>query len=421
MKLQNHEYSVNRTPLMFYIFISIRHTARSSQNTGIQRVVRGFARHAVNDPRVRLVEWRNWKKSFYEPTAVVSRGIGFFGGPRVAPTPLVLPCPRSGDELKTWISHGGLRRRTPLASHPLYRGRKGWLVLPELMTAEMMRESIAYGKSMGLRVAVLLYDCIAYFHPEWANERIRENHRGYLHAMADADLVLAISETSALDYRKFLEDEKRDGAPVRAIYLAEEFLGIPQGVPGPEEFRGEGKKWKILYVSTLDPRKNHLRLLNAFERLGVEHPELEWELTLVGHRYEGAEEIAEMVQRTTESNPRVQWLQGVDDPTLAELYQSTDFTVFPSLVEGFGLPIAESLWRGKPCLCSGIGSMHEIAEKGGCLEIDPFSEESMVKGLVQMMSDAGLRQRLYLELKERRFKTWEMYAREILEHLREDF
>ncbi len=396
------------------IFISIRHTARSSQNTGIQRVVRGLTRYAVEDPRVHLVEWRNWKKEFFEPVPRITKGIRLFGGPQVLQTPLFLPLPRSLRELKTAIACLGLRRQTPLKRHPHFYGQKGWLLLPELMTAEMMREAIDYGKSMGLQVAVILYDCIAYFHPEWVNERIRENHRGYLNAAAEADLVIAISETTALDYKKFLKTENRTGASVQAVYLAEEFLGIPKGGVELIEKSKEGKVWKILYVSTLDPRKNHLRLLKAFEQVKFSRPDLQWELTLVGHQYEGAGEIAEEVEKLSKSNPSIIWKQGVSDEALAELYEKSDFTVFPSLVEGFGLPIAESLWRGKPCLCSGVGSMKEIADKGGCLEIDPMRNESIAEGLIRMMNDRELREQLSEELKSREFKMWQKYAEEIL-------
>lgn len=403
---------------MSFIFISIRHTARSSQNTGIQRVVRGLTRYAVEDSQVHLVEWRNWKKGFYEPLPKITKGIGLFGGPQVSKTPLILPFPKDWEEIQTWIMHGGLRRQTPLNRHPLYKSQGGWLLLPELMTAEMMRESIEYGKSMGLQVAVLLYDCIAYFHPEWVNERIRENHCGYLNAIADADLVLSISQTSALEYKKFLKIENRTGASVHPIYLAEEFLGIPKERVALKEESDEKKIWKILYVSTLDPRKNHLRLSKALEQVKSSRPDLQWELTLVGHRYEGAGEIADEVEKLMKTNPSIIWKQGVSDEVLAGLYEKSDFTIFPSLVEGFGLPIAESLWRGKPCLCSGVGSMKEIAEKGGCLEIDPMRKESIADGLIRMMCDRDLQARLLQELKLREFKTWKKYSEEILGFLK---
>ncbi|MES2308292.1 MAG: glycosyltransferase family 1 protein [Verrucomicrobiota bacterium] len=396
------------------IFISIRHTARSSQNTGIQRVVRGLTRYAVLDSRVQLVEWRNWKGAFFEPMPLISKGMAQFGGPRTENTPRWLPLPKTWKEIKNWILFLGQRRQIPLQKNPIYRREKGWLLLPELMDAAMMREAIDYGRSMDLKVAVILYDCIAYFHPEWVSPKIRENHRGYLQALADSDLVLSISKTSAIEYEHFLNEEKRTGAPVRDVYLAEEYLGIARGKElGFSENRCS-KRWKILYVSTLDPRKNHLRLLQAFQRLSEERSDLDWELTLVGHPYEGAEEISQAVVHATQANPRIRWRQGLDDGALASLYEECDFTVFPSLGEGFGLPIAESLWRGRPCLCSEIGSMHEIAEKGGCLEIDPQRVESITTGLIQMMTDSDLQENLTSQLKHREFKTWERYAGEIL-------
>lgn len=134
----------------------------------------------------------------------------------------------------------------------------------------------------------------------------------------------------------------------------------------------------------------------------------------VGHPYEGAPEIEKRVQEEFQKNLKIVWKQGVSDQELASLYEEADFTLFPSFTEGFGLPIAESLWRGRPCLCSGIGSMHEIAEKGGCLEIDPFSSESIANGVIEMMRNPDLFKELQWEIVQRKFKTWENYSNEVL-------
>lgn len=399
------------------ILVSIRHTARSSQNTGIQRVVRGFSRYASEEPQVRFVEWRNWKNGFFELMPRVSEGMGQFGGPVLGKTSFWLPFPKTFQECKVWLRYIGMRRHVPLHLHPRYSNQEGWLLLPELMTAEMMKEAVEYGKAMGLKVAVILYDCIAYFHPEWVNKRIRENHRGYLHAAADSDLVISISQTTAGEYQRFLREEKREGARVVSVPLAEEFLGMSRTHPQESFVNLTHRKIKILYVSTLDPRKNHLRLLNAFQKIRESHPDLNIELTLVGHRYDGAIEIAQAVEEFQKRDLFLIWREGVDDATLASLYDECDFTVFPSLTEGYGLPIVESLWRGKPCVCSGLGSMLEIADQGGCLTVDPFSAESIREGLLKIIEDRVVRERLYQEIKKYNFKSWEKYSNEILDCL----
>ena len=82
------------------------------------------------------------------------------------------------------------------------------------------------------------------------------------------------------------------------------------------------------------------------------------------------------------------------EAALRTLMRECDATVFVSLAEGFGLPIVESLWQGKPCLCSNIGSMAEIAADGGCLGVDPRDPDAIEGGLERLAEDAELRAEL---------------------------
>jgi hypothetical protein len=92
-------------------------------------------------------------------------------------------------------------------------------------------------------------------------------------------------------------------------------------------------------------------------------------------------------------------------------------SVFVSLAEGYGLPVAESLWHGKPCLCSNEGSIGEIAKGGGCLQVNPSSLYEIEEGFETLATDSLRYGELLHEVAGRRMKSWKEYADEIVEKL----
>jgi glycosyltransferase involved in cell wall biosynthesis len=99
----------------------------------------------------------------------------------------------------------------------------------------------------------------------------------------------------------------------------------------------------------------------------------------------------------------------VDDKTLRREYNDCRFTVYPSLMEGYGLPIVESLLYGKPCVCGGNGALGEVAGGGGCLIVDQTSVESLANGIKKLLQDRQLYARLGEEARTRRFRSWADY------------
>src|SRR5262249_18191737 len=144
---------------------------------------------------------------------------------------------------------------------------------------------------------------------------------------------------------------------------------------------------RILCVSTLEQRKNHLTLLAAAELLwsaGVE-----FSLELIGRttRDWGSHVIAE-IERLLSRGRAVRWHKHVGEAELANAYAGCRFTVFPSIVEGFGLPIMESLWHGKPCICGTEGAIAETARHGGCRMIEVTNAESLAAAMHELLSQS---------------------------------
>ncbi|MGH9668304.1 MAG: glycosyltransferase, partial [Bryobacteraceae bacterium] len=134
-------------------------------------------------------------------------------------------------------------------------------------------------------------------------------------------------------------------------------------------------------------------------------------------RYSGAPLLVEYVERAAELNPRIRWLGVVEDETLGRLYTHSSFTVYPSTLEGFGMPVLESLWHARPCLCSNRGVTAELAAEGGCLTINVEESSELAAGIVRLIEDCDLRNRLSLEAAARKLKRWDDYARDFYEIL----
>lgn len=144
----------------------------------------------------------------------------------------------------------------------------------------------------------------------------------------------------------------------------------------------------IVCVGTLSPRKNQLRLIQAYARLSgavkKEHP-----LVLVGRRGWNDDEIVKLASKT----PGVEWKQYLSDAEVEKLLEDTAVFAFPTLYEGFGLPVLDALRRGIPVLTSDRGSVKEVAGDVAVF-IDPEHVSSIHDGLSTLLADAALRKRL---------------------------
>jgi glycosyltransferase involved in cell wall biosynthesis len=86
-------------------------------------------------------------------------------------------------------------------------------------------------------------------------------------------------------------------------------------------------------------------------------------------------------------------------------------------MEGFGLPIAESLIHGKPCICGGNGALGEVARSGGCLIVDQTNSDAIADGIKTLLLDQQCYSRLCAEACAREFRSWSDYTDKLLEHL----
>jgi glycosyltransferase involved in cell wall biosynthesis len=213
----------------------------------------------------------------------------------------------------------------------------------------------------GVAVVQVLYDILPLLQPEWFEPKNAAVFRRHVEAHADhADLVVAISADTAATYRSSLQAAGRRVPPVEVVPLGTELpaaAATPTG-PGAVELPAELDDAPfVLVVGTVEPRKNHAVLLDALDVVRAEHPELH--LVVVGRPgWRNADTIARLDQLSASDAP-VHWLRDATDAELDELYRRAFLVVAPSRSEGFGLPVAEALARGRVVLSSTGGALPE--------------------------------------------------------------
>lgn len=394
-------------------------TARNPARSGIQTVVRSLlATFGATGEPVRPVVWRPASRHFHPLPAGWSLGLG--AEPLRDPPTRLRAFARHPAAWPSLVLAGGRAEHVPVHRHPRHRHAPPgtWVLLAELLYGHDRAEGmIDYVRRRGWRLAVILYDTIPVDHPEFVPPDLPAKHAEYLRVLSRADLILPISEATAQGWRAFTAREGLPSPPVQACPLACDLPGTPRvrAVPAPS---AANAPIRMLCVSTLEPRKNHRSLFAAFALATARRPDLNLQLDLVGASYVGAQDLAAQAQALIAAHPgQVRWHPRLEHAALQQLYAGCDFTVYPSVLEGFGLPVIESLWFARPCLCACFGVMAENAADGGCLTCDVREPRALADAILQLADDPALRAQLAQQAVTRPLKTWREYAQEILSAL----
>jgi len=256
-----------------------------------------------------------------------------------------------------------------------------------------------------------LYDLSFLEHPEWHAEQNRVGcFEGVFNAGLYADMIISISEYSRGHFLEIFPHFPPDR--IRVVPPASRFSHKPNlARPSSLSSLKPGEFW--LNVGTLEPRKNQHRLVQAYARLKARNPGT-FPLVFAGGRGWLMEDFHAMVEHLGLVKDIV--MPGyVDDSALQWLYQNCYAMVYPSLFEGFGLPVLEAMSLGAPVISSNVTSIPEIVGDAGIL-VNPFDEGEIFGAMSKLLQNRGLRASL-IELGRARAKrfTWESAALTILE------
>ena len=263
------------------------------------------------------------------------------------------------------------------------------------------------------KYAFTMHDLTMFHNPEFYNPLIRWrlNH-SVRRGLKSARVVVCVSdcvrqvanETFGLPAGKLAVVHHGVNVAFRQIPAKEaaELLAQHYGIKRPY----------VVFVGKMQARKNIPRILEAFHRVRRDS-QSDLALVLAGTRGSTADGIEEVIHRLQLAEHVVE-LGHVDQEHLPALYSGAQMLVFPSLYEGFGIPVLEAMACGTPVLTSNVSALPEVA--GNCaLLVDPYSVEAISQGMLELCANEGLRQSLRSRGLEHAKKfTWEQTARQTL-------
>ncbi len=242
----------------------------------------------------------------------------------------------------------------------------------------------------GLRFALLVYDIIPLRRPEWCDRSLTKVFSTWFHSVVPlADQILAISHTTATDTEAYAAE---NGMALRS-HIVPIPLGTGFGQP-PTPLRTTRLPQAgsfVLFVSTIEARKNHILAFRIWRELLATLPREQVPTLVFAGRVGWL--VADLMQQLENADwlgGKIRLIEGPSDGELATLYEDCLFTLFPSLYEGWGLPVTESLAHGTPCLASNATS---LPEAGGDLAryFDPDNLHDALRAVRAVLEDpAGL-------------------------------
>ncbi len=264
------------------------------------------------------------------------------------------------------------------------------------------------------KIIQIVYDLIPIFFPHLFGLPLFVPYVQHMfETAAISDGLLAISESSKRDMQKFCNDMLMPCPPIEVIRLGDDFAEAIPRKPGINLARGD----YILCVGTVEVRKNH-QLLYTTYKLGLSKGLKMPKLVIAGGKGWYTSDTLFAFAQDPQLKDLVYVMHHANDNELKWLYENCRFTVYPSVYEGWGLPIAESLAYGKLCISSNISSMPEIA--GDLIDyFSPYDTAECLAAIQKYMSDTKLREKEEEIVKNYTMfswdKTYEQVVRFVLE------
>ncbi len=328
--------------------------------------------------------------------------------------------------VESYFARGLPRRAVPLEAIPL-PGPADVLFHPgDLFWQRRCAFDLVHLRATtGVRLVEFVHDLFALDHPEWADDQvIRLASTALATVSPHVDRWVTNSEFVKRQLANYLAGAGLPVRPTRALPMGWDSFDAavevdPTADRGTLGRLGLSARPFILFVGTIEPRKNLGLLLDVFEEMRAALGERMPALVLVGGGGWKSEAIRERLRRTA----GVHWFRAINDAELTVLYRHAQFTVAPSFSEGWGLPVQESLAMGVPCIASSGGAMPEAAH--GVAELfDPCDRAGLRAAMERWVTDeaalAAARARIQEALPPASRPTWDVAAECLLSHAFDD-
>lgn len=271
-------------------------------------------------------------------------------------------------------------------------------------------------KRQGVRIVVHIYDIISVTHPQYCLERGVYQFMDYLGAhLQYADQMIVNARATAEELRQLADRLGIGLPPYQVVPLGADFRQRQQvsetQIPEPVR-QAAGSAPYILMVGTIEPRKNHRLLLQAYDR-GLK--QAGYHIILAGYMGWHMESLERELRTHPDYNSGIFHFDGLEDDAIDYLYQNARFLAFCSYAEGFGLPLLESVQRGTPVIAADIPVSREVAEE----YCDWFGQDDAADlcRVVLEYEDEGRYRRRKESLREYRPVSWAQCCEKIEEIL----
>ena len=376
------------------IYLWVDATVNTPGNSGIQRLTRQLSRTLLEQThKIVPIKWDEKKEVVILATEDDLEHLAKWNGPDVDLW-----------HMKINFDDHSINRTYLLSDLPLNR------------SLSIQQNVIDYFKGNLVKCASIFYDAIPHKMDDIYPANFTAAHREYMTMLDQFDHIYSISNYSNNDLFEFLNKYAPRGLSLDNRLLS---VTLPEEFPlinNYDEFIPDPNCCNILSVGTIEPRKNHIKLIEAFlEAEKISKKKLK--LVLIGSNNSFCSELEGQVKDLIKRSESITWITNANDIELKENYIKSDFTIFSSSEEGFGLPIVESLWFGKPCICADFGQMAELSKYGGCLTTNVLNSELLCDSIVKLANNEKTYLELKSQIKDRYFRTWDDYAGEISNNL----
>lgn len=265
----------------------------------------------------------------------------------------------------------------------------------------------AIGDISGNSLVAVAHDAIPVVSADMVPSEESAKFVQYLTSVKFASRVAAVSRSTAAEFSGFVSALRTQG--LDGPLVSEVPLGSPE-VWGPHVETAVTGTPDVLVVGSHEPRKNHLAVLHAAEVLWREG--VSFSLTFIGGSGWGEEFPQRVAELQTAGRP-LDVRRGVSDTDLVAAYRVAAFSVFPSLHEGFGLPVAESIAFGTPVITSDFGATAETGFDGGAVLINPWDDGALIDAMRILLTDPVALSHLREEARHRPVRDWHEYAADL--------
>ena len=390
------------------LVIDVTELAHSNGNpTGVTRVINELGKRYINDADAIFVAWSTNLHSYYavdnaffyedlEPTSIsqsqkqsmrkssVNMAKNLIRRSRLASriTEIVM---KKIHRLRTLISDIK-KNKFNLAADDVLVIMADWHAQDPLFV-----KHIIDSQALGVKIIQLVHDLLPISAPQYSGHASKYVKSYVREIYPLCSLIVAISENTKKEIIEWLKTNSLRIPPVETIRLGDDFSTSKPVKPTDDRFiksmlRGSDY---ILCVGTIEARKNHALLYYTYKLAKSRNIKIP-KLIIVGRMGWMSNDVNEIILNDPDTKDSMIILNNVDDNQLSWLYDNCIFSIYPSFCEGWGLPIAESVHRGVPCVCSNTSSMPEVA---GNLAVyfNPYSPEECLNSIQNFLNPITLR------------------------------